>query len=88
VRAESDFPSIGERLRAALWSYQKGIGVDYELKATKARGFKASPLLDDLGFELLALIDDGTRVSELEQLIVQLRNMRTSRLSRGTDSPL
>ena len=84
MTTKGDFPSIGERLRAALSSYQKGIGVDYELKATRARGHQSFPILDDLGFELLALLEDRSRMDELQDLVAELR---ANRLSLRRESP-
>jgi len=88
MRTKTHFPSIGERLRAALVSYQKGIGVEYELKATRARGHTAFPILDELGFELLDLIENNGRLNELEHLITQLRDARIRKHLKQPDSPV
>jgi hypothetical protein len=76
MRSENDFASAGERLVAALASYQKGIkSVDYELKANRKRGFIPSPVMDDLGMELIFLLgNDG--LPAVARLVAELRTRR------------
>ena len=88
MRTENDFASVGERLVAALWSYQIGIkSVDYEIKANRKRGFKVPPIMDELGVELLFLIGDR-RVDELMQVVARLKSARMSPPPERPDPPV
>jgi hypothetical protein len=76
TRSDENFAGLGERLLAALFSYQKGYcQVDYELKENKRRGSFYPAIFDDLGFELLFLLSPG-KILEVEQLVNQLRQKR------------